>query len=169
MQFVNTNLPEERSKVLLTEEQLSSLPEDSTDIFRRNNIDRYVARPSVSFCDGKYSILDSFCFAEFTAHYSLIYKPKEANEGEEYQADLLPDSLTEVNHENLNYPKIIKLMSSNKRMQCRKVHRLFRYHIPNKYRFPEKYVHHLLFLFFSIPIRKSTSRRTFAHIPGKTS
>ena len=42
MQFVNTNLPEERSKVLLAEEQLSSLPEDSNDIFRRNNIDRYV-------------------------------------------------------------------------------------------------------------------------------
>ena len=44
VQFVNTNLPEERSKALLTEEQLSSLPEDSTDIFRRNNIDRYIAR-----------------------------------------------------------------------------------------------------------------------------
>ena len=99
VQFVNTNLPEERSKVLLTEEQLSSLPEDSTDIFRRNNIDRYVARPSVSFCDGKYSILDSFSFPEFTAYYSLIYKPKETNESEEYQPDLVPDSLMEVNHE----------------------------------------------------------------------
>ena len=38
MQFVNTNLPEESSKILQTEEQLSSLPEDSTDIFKRNNI-----------------------------------------------------------------------------------------------------------------------------------
>ena len=53
MQFVNTNLPEERSKLLQTEERLSSLPEDCTDIFKRNNIDRYLARPSVSFCDGK--------------------------------------------------------------------------------------------------------------------
>ena len=38
VQFVNTNLPEESSKILQTEEQLSSLPEDSTDIFKRNNI-----------------------------------------------------------------------------------------------------------------------------------
>ena len=112
---LNTNLPEERSQRLQTEEQLSSLPEDSTDTFKRNNIDRYLARPSVSFGDGKYSILDSFCFAEFTAYYSLIYKPKETNEGEEYQPDLLPDSLMEGNHENLNYPKIIKLMNSNEK------------------------------------------------------
>ena len=116
VQLVSTNLPEECSKVLLIEEQLSSLPEDSTDIFRRNNIDRYVARPSVSFCDGKYSILDSFCFAEFTVYCSLIYKAKETNEGEEYQSELLPCSLMEVNHENLNYPKIIKLMNSKERM-----------------------------------------------------
>ena len=164
VQFVNTNLPEERSKVLLTEEQLSSLPEDSTDIFRRNNIDRYVARQSVSFCDGKYRIFDSFCFAEFTAHYSLIYKPKEANEGEEYQADLLPDSLIEVNHENLNYPKIIKLMISNERMHCRKVRQVLRYHTLNKYRFPEKYAHHLIFLFFHSDQKKNFSEDICPHI-----
>ena len=100
MQFVKTNLLEKRSKILQTEEQLSSLPEDSTDIFKRNNTDRYLARPSVSFCDEKYSILDSFCFAEFTTYYSLIYKPTGTNKGEEYQPDLLPDSLMEGNHEN---------------------------------------------------------------------
>ena len=63
VQFVNTILREECSNILQTEEQSSSLPEDSTDVFKRNNIDRYIARPSVSFCDEKYSILDSFCFA----------------------------------------------------------------------------------------------------------
>ena len=46
-QFVNTNLPEEHSKIFQTEEELYSLPEDSTDTFKRNNIDRYLARPSV--------------------------------------------------------------------------------------------------------------------------
>ena len=57
VQFVNTNLPEERSKILQTEEQLSSLPED---IFKRNSIGCYVARLSVSFLDGKYNTLDGF-------------------------------------------------------------------------------------------------------------
>ena len=88
VQFVNTALPEGRSKILQTEGQLSSLPEDSNDFFKRNNIDRYLPRSTVSFCDGKHGILDSFCFAQFTAYYSLMYKPKETNEGEEYQPDL---------------------------------------------------------------------------------
>ena len=74
VQFVSTNLLEERSKVLLTEEQLSSFPKDST-IFKRNNIDCYFAKPSASLCDRKYSTLDSFCFTEFTVYYSLIHKP----------------------------------------------------------------------------------------------
>ena len=38
VQFVKTNLPEERSKILQTEEKLSSLPEDSTDIFKRKTL-----------------------------------------------------------------------------------------------------------------------------------
>ena len=45
-------------------------------------------------------------------------------------------------------------MNSNERMQCRKVRRVLRYHIPSKYRFPEKYAHHLLFLFFPIQSEK---------------
>ena len=44
-----------------------------------------------------------------------MYKPKETNEGEEYQPDLLSDNLTEGNHENLNYPNIVKLMNSNEK------------------------------------------------------
>ena len=124
------------------------MPEDSTDVFKRNNIDHYLARSSVSFCDEKSSILDSFCFAEFTAYYSLIYKPRKTNEGEEYQPDLSLDSLMEGNHQHLNYPKIIKFVNSNEKMQCRKVRRVLSYHARNKYRLPEKYAHHLFFLSF---------------------
>ena len=63
VQFVNTALPEGRSKIIQTEGQLSSLPEDSNNFFKRNNIDRYLPRSPVPFCDGKHGILDSFCFA----------------------------------------------------------------------------------------------------------
>ena len=42
MYFVNTNLPEERVQVLLSEKELSELPDDSSNIFRKSNIDRYV-------------------------------------------------------------------------------------------------------------------------------
>ena len=96
----------------------------------------------------------SHSYTEFTAYYSLIYKPKETNEGEEY----LPDSLMKVNLENLNYPKIIKLVNSNEKMQCPKVRR-------DKYGFPEKYIHHLLFLFFffNFDQKKIFPEEIFAH------
>ena len=144
--FANSNLPEERTKILLTEEEMNLLPEESTDIFRRNNLDRYMDRPDQS-C-GKFSILDSFCFAEFLAQYTLISKPKDEDIVDEYQPDILPDEVIEENHALCGYPKTIKLMSSNEKMRCRKVRRVLRYHVPNKHRFPEKYAHHLLFLFY---------------------
>ena len=148
VQFVNTKSTRRTFKNTSNWKTIKFLPENSTDIFKRNNIDHYLARPSVSFCDENYSILDSFCFGKFTAYYGLIYKPKETNEGEEYRLDLLPDSLMGGNHESLNYPKMVKFMNSNGKIQCRKVLRVLRYHTPNKYRFQEKYAHPLLFLLF---------------------
>ena len=40
--FVNTNMAEGRSRILLSEEEMEKLPDDSKDIFKRNNIDRYI-------------------------------------------------------------------------------------------------------------------------------
>ena len=31
----------------------------------KSNIDRYMERPNAAFCNGKYSTLDDFCYAEF--------------------------------------------------------------------------------------------------------
>ena len=46
--FVNTNLPEERlqEEILLPEEKLCELRNDSKSIFKRSNIGRYTERPS---------------------------------------------------------------------------------------------------------------------------
>ena len=140
--FVNTNLPKERSKILRAEEELKNLPDNSTNIFKRNTLDRYMDRSNHAFCQRRYSMLDSFCFAEFISSYTLIYKPKEVDENDNYRPDALPDSLIESNDKCCNYPKIIKLMNSNDRMRCRKVRRVLRYHTSNKY------PHHLLLLFY---------------------
>ena len=43
--FVNINPPEERVKVLLSKKELSLLPDDSPNIFKKSNIDRYMERP----------------------------------------------------------------------------------------------------------------------------
>ena len=82
--FVNTNLPEERVQVLLPEKVLSKLPNNSPNIFKRPNIDRYMERPSATFCNGKFSVLNDFCYAEFFAYYTLENK---SNQTCEYQPD----------------------------------------------------------------------------------
>ena len=43
--FVNINLPEERNQVLHPESELSELPDDSLDVFKRSKIDHYMQRP----------------------------------------------------------------------------------------------------------------------------
>ena len=94
--FVNTNLPEERVQVLLPEKELSELPDDSLNIFKRSNIDRYMERPSSRFCNRKYSVLNNFCYAEFLAHYT---RENKSNRTCEYQPDELDGNLIENNHE----------------------------------------------------------------------
>ena len=48
--FVNSNLQEERVQVLLSQKKLSELPDDSSNIFKKSNVDRYVEKPSATFC-----------------------------------------------------------------------------------------------------------------------
>ena len=57
----------------------------------------------------------------------------------ENQPNVLPDQLIEKNNEACAHPKTIKLMNCNETM---------RYHVPNKDIYPEKFAHHLLFIFY---------------------
>ena len=40
--FANSNVPEKRYRICRGEKNISELPEDSTDIFKRNMTDRYI-------------------------------------------------------------------------------------------------------------------------------
>ena len=53
-------------------------------------------RPIATFCNGKHSILNDFCYAEFLAYYTHENK---SNKTCEYQPDELDDNLLENNHE----------------------------------------------------------------------
>ena len=99
--FANTNPPEERVKVLFSEKELSELRDNSPNIFKKSNIDRYMERPNATFCNGKYSIVVDFCYTEFLAYYTLGNKPSKTGE---YQPDELDDNLIENNHEECSYP-----------------------------------------------------------------
>ena len=62
-------------------------------------------RPNATFCNGKYRVLNDFCYTEFLAHYTLENK---SNKTCEYQPDELDDNLIENNHEKCSYPQKIK-------------------------------------------------------------
>ena len=49
IQFVNTNLPEQRYKMFKSKEEIEEMPEDCEDVFKRNMLDRYIDRPDVLF------------------------------------------------------------------------------------------------------------------------
>ena len=63
------------------------------------------------------------------------------------QPKILQEDLLENNHSSCNYPATIPLMSSKEKLKCRKVKVVLRYHVPNRHKYPEKYAHHLLFMY----------------------
>ena len=67
--------------MLLSEEELWELTDDSQNIFKKSNIDCYIERPNAVFGSGKKSILNDLCSSELLAYYTLENKTCE------YQAD----------------------------------------------------------------------------------
>ena len=59
--FVSTDFPEKRVRVAKTQEELSELDDDSTDIFKSNIIQRYSIRPT------SIPVVENVCLAEFAA------------------------------------------------------------------------------------------------------
>ena len=87
-------------KYYLLKNKLSELPDDSPNIVNKSNIDRYTERSSATFCNGKYSILEDFCYGEFLAYCTPENKSSKTCA---YQPDKLDDNLIEDNHEKCSY------------------------------------------------------------------
>ena len=77
--FVNTNPPEERVQVLLSDKEFSELPDDSPNIFQKSNIDRY-GKIKCNILQWKNSILDDFCQAELLGYHALEKKSSKTCE-----------------------------------------------------------------------------------------
>ena len=69
-----SNIPEKRYRIFVNKEEIDELPEDSTDIFQRNMLDRYIDQPDKNFMSGRYSATDAMCFAEFLSYYYIAPK-----------------------------------------------------------------------------------------------
>ena len=65
--FVSTDFPEKRVRVAKSKPELDELPDDSTDIYKSNIIERYIIRPSTI------PAADNLCLAEFAAYYYKEY------------------------------------------------------------------------------------------------
>ena len=78
--FVDTNPKKDRIAVLKSNDTLSQLVDDDTDVFHKSLIDRYQHRPQS---------LSLMCLAEFAATYATDYKPDDS------KSDVLPH--TEIN------------------------------------------------------------------------
>ena len=126
--YANTNLPEKRPKMLRSQEQISQLPDESEDIFKRNILDRYMDRPDKLFCNGYYAVLSDFCYAEFLRYYYLAPHIEENNR----LPVELSDEILENSFPDQVYPPVIPLMPSKDKLKCRKVQSVVRFFTPNK-------------------------------------
>ena len=69
------------------------MPDDSTDVFKRNMLNRYVDRPNCTYLNRRYSILDKFC---------LVLRKTEDEENDN-QPEILQEHVLEDNHNLCNY------------------------------------------------------------------
>ena len=60
--FLNSNLPEKRFSIFKKKAEIDELPGDSTDIFQRNMLDRYLDRQNENFKNGEYQVNDQLGF-----------------------------------------------------------------------------------------------------------
>ena len=144
--FANSNLPDKRYRVCRSEEEIANMPSDSTDIFKKNMLDRYMDRPNEAFNNGRYRIVDNMCFAEFLSNYYLTIKQKPEDQNDS-QPEILEELIQEIVNGN-NLPQTLPLMSSKDKLTLRKEKCVLRYHVPSREKKPESYAHHLLMMFF---------------------
>ena len=117
--FLNSDLPENCYKLFKTKSDIEELPIDSTDLFQRNMLDRYLDCPNESFRNGEDKVTDKLCFAEFLSLYYI--KPKLVENENDSQPVILYDELMKLNHTESKYSQIMPLMSSKEKSKCRKV------------------------------------------------
>ena len=71
-------------------------------------LDGYADRPDESFCNGRYDVMNKFCYAEFVRFH---YIASSENENDRQPMEL-KDRMLEVNSPAISYPTVIPLMTS---------------------------------------------------------
>lgn len=137
--FVNTSMAEDRVGLLKPAKKLKDLPEGSTDIFEKNILDRYAARPHQ---------LQDLCLADFASNYQTRGQgkidDKDETMSDQEDCDLQGEGSVEG--------KKIQLLHGLGMMVKRKLKKILRWPKFSLAKAPEKFYHSLLMLYF--PWRK---------------
>ena len=133
--FLNTGSKESRDSLVLPFTQLQKLDDTDTDIYCKNIIDRYAARPQT---------LENMSLAEFAANYT--YKHETHNNMMEDKDEVSGENDREFedndNHDNDNnmiHTSVITLQNSFGSMRKRKRKAIIRWHNFNIQKEPEKH------------------------------
>ena len=120
--FANTNIPENRFKILHFQQEINESPDESEDIFQKNMFDRYMDRPDEKFQNGKLVSLHSLCYAEFLRYY---YVSNISNKNDWQSLDFTDDMLETNIALTSHYPSAFSLMSSSEQLKCQKIPSVF--------------------------------------------
>ena len=132
--FINTDNKESRDALLLPFSQLQKLDDDNEDVYCKNIIDRYAARPK--HCE-------DMCLAQFAASYTYnrCIAEDENEFAHEFDSDI-PDDSDEITHTN-----VIKLQNGLGQMRKRKRKAVIWWHNFNIEKEPEKHYRSCIMLF----------------------
>ena len=108
--YANSNLLEKRMKMILSEKEIAKLLDDSTDLYKRNLINRYINRTGLE-------IIENLCFVEFLKRYQLVPKA-EAND---CQPEELNGEINVNNHSFVGQYTRTLTTNSKEKLKCCKV------------------------------------------------
>ena len=136
--FINTDNKESRDALLLPFNQLQKFDDDNEDVYCKNIIDRYAARPK--HCE-------DMCLAQFAASYTYNRGNEncigeDENEFAHKLDSDIPDDSDEITHTN-----VIKLQNGLGQMRKRKRKAVIRWHNFNIEKEPEKHFRSRIMLF----------------------
>ena len=121
--FINTNLHNNRIRMINSKEELELLPDKNTDIFKKSIIDRYMDRPTC----GKFASLKTVCLAQFSLlYYKKLFQIMIISQ------TFLKKTLKKKNDCNTTFRKIIVLKKSREVMIRRNQKLGLPYYKPNR-------------------------------------
>ena len=135
--FLNTDHKDSRDSLLLPFTHLQKIEDNDENVYCKNIIDRYAARPHS---------LEDMSLAEFAANYT--YKRDNTNDATQCEGDISGGSDTELQpDDDVSQQKIITLKNGLGCMRKRKKEAIIRWHNFNPEKEPEKHFRSCIMLF----------------------